>query len=213
MSDLQAKQLKPAGQKNTIVFDGESAVTTEVTVLNTGDIYLAYQKYEKDKEPKWNGEFNNYKSISMFIFDASGNIKKTYGLDINPDQKGTKAGYNNVFGKPAQNYFYTSGDNKSLYWFIRSPKDGACTQTQCDENFCDFHCWPLLGVDYCSINIETGELSELKTFGNDKKNPFYVFNITNPLHLDNFVYFFSEDEDKKGNGGDNMHLTRIDISK
>jgi hypothetical protein len=31
--------------------------------------------------------------------------------------------------------------------------------------------------------------------------------------MGNYVYFFSEDENEKGKGGDNTRLTRIDISK
>lgn len=212
LSEIQSKQSKPAGQKG-VEIDGKYTTTTQVTLLSNGDFLVTCQKYEKEKEPKWSNEFKNYKNMLMFVFDNAGNLKKNYGLNINSNQGKTKAGFDAVFGKPAQNYFFPSGDGKSLYWFIVSAKDGACSQTRCDENFCDFHCWPLLGVEYCSMNMETGELSDLKTFGNDKKNPFYVFGITKPVQIDNHIFFFSEDEDKKGNGGDNLRLTRIDISK
>ncbi|OFX26038.1 MAG: hypothetical protein A2033_19555 [Bacteroidetes bacterium GWA2_31_9] len=188
LKDIQAKQLKPVGQKNAIELDGKYAVTTEIKVLNTGDIYISYQKYDmKEKE---------YKDLSLFQFDASGNIKKSYGLDI---KSNISIKWGDAYDMPANNYFYTSGDNKSLYWFIRSTK---AVSGSIGSN--------MLGINYCSINIETGELSELKTFGNDKKNPFYVFNITKPVQLDNNIYFFSED---KGKGGSNMRLTRVDISK
>jgi hypothetical protein len=212
ITDMQAKLQKPATQKKGLELTGEKEISTAITLADNGDIYISYQNYESATEPKWNHKFKNYINMFLFQFDAGGNFKKDYGIEL-PNKPSIKAGYDNVSGEPAKNYFYPSGDGKSIYWFISSAKLGACTQTRCDENFCDFHCWPLLGIDYTSINIETGSISDMKTFGIEKKNSFYVFNILKPIKMGDNIYFFSEDEKGNGKGGDNLRLTRIDISK
>ena len=145
----------------------------------------------------------------MLRFDASGNLKNNYGIELSALK--AKPEYQNSLNNPAQNYFYPSGDGKSLYWFIAMPKEMACIAGSCAD--CAKQCWPLKGIDYTSINLETGELSEMKTIGNEKKDPFYLFNTAKPTQMDNYVYFFTEDETEKGKGGNNVRLTRVDISK
>ena len=107
----------------------------------------------------------------------------------------------------ASNYIHESVDGKSLYWLLKSAKSikkdshtswGTTTTT-----------WtPLFGFDYGAINIENGELSEFKTFGEDEKRTFYLFNNTDSYKMANYLYFFNEDL----NGG-KILLTRMDISK
>ena len=202
LKDMQAKLMKPSTQKKMLEITGKKEETTGLILASNGDIYVNYQNYDTGEQGK------DYKSMFLFQFDPSGNIKKNYGIDL--PEHSNKEG---AVGKPAQNYFFPSGDGKSLYWFLTYPKSAACTGTATAE-YNNRSCWPLLGVDYTSVNIETGELAEMKTFGKEKKNEFYLFGTTTkPYQLDNFIYFFSEDENEKGKGGDNMRLTRIDISK
>jgi len=63
-------------------------------------------------------------------------------------------------------------------------------------------------VEYGTVDLASGEISEYKQLGYDKKNPFYLFGRTSAYKWDNFIYFFSETEK-----GDKMQLSKLDVSK
>ena len=208
-SDLKAKQVKPANQKKLLEMDGEECATTGIKILNSGEILITYQDYDI-KGAGTNQQAATYKkqnSVFLFHFDALGNFKKNYGVEINPDKKSMEKFSSNVWEMSADHYFYPSADGKKIYWLIRSVKEVACIGSA-DANHNDVACKPMNGVDYGSINLETGEMSEFKTFGEDKRNPFYLFAKTSGYQMGNYIYFFSETEK-----GEKMLLTRIDISK
>ncbi|MEK6616895.1 MAG: hypothetical protein AABZ32_12455 [Bacteroidota bacterium] len=205
LKDLNEKQVKPANQKKLLEIDGEEYVTNGIKILNTGEILITYHDVESATEAQ-GSPYKKQKSVFLFHFDDSGNFKKNFGVEINPDQK--KAGFSagNVWAIPATHYFYPSGDGKKLYWLIRSVKEVDCIgEANAHQN--TIECKPMNGIDYGSINLETGEISEYKTIGEDKK-PFYLFSKTSGYQMGNYIYFFSETEK-----GDKMLLTRIDISK
>jgi len=205
LKDLNEKQVKPANQKKLLEIDGEEYVTNRINILNSGEILITYHDVESATEAQ-GSPYQKQKSVFLFHFDASGNFKKNYGVEINPDQKKAEFTTGNVWALPATHYFYPTSDGKKLYWFIRSVKDVECIgEANAEKN--TIECKPMNGIDYGSINLETGEISEYKTIGVDKK-PYYLFSKTSGSQIGNYIYFFSETEK-----GDKMLLTRIDISK
>lgn len=206
LSDISAKQATPSNQKKPLEIDGKTYQTTGIRFLESGDVIFTYQDYEiKDGEVHVAG--GTYKSVYLFQYDVSGAFKKSFGVDINPDLSNVKKVSRNTWEHlPADHYFYPSVDGKRMYWFIRSAKDVASFGSSSAEHN-DIVCKPMNGIDYGSINFETGEISEFKTIGEDKK-PYYLFSKTSGTQLGNFIYFFSETEK-----GDKMLLSRIDISK
>jgi hypothetical protein len=203
IDEFEAKQAKPADQKKFVKFDGKKFVISGISFASSGDIFISGQDFT-NKDNK-----RIYKGIYMFQFAPSGELKRNYGVFV--DQK-KKSGFFNKSPLTsdmiiANNYIHESADGKSLYWLLKNAKSirkeshsswGSTTTT-----------WtPLYGFDYGSINIASGELSEFKTFGEDEKRSFYLFNNTNSYKLANYLFFFSEDL----NGG-KILLTRMDIAK
>lgn len=206
--DLQAKQTKPANQKKVLELDGKECNTSGIHVLNTGEILITYQDYEIKSGINQQTEFyKKQNNVFLFQFDASGNFKKNYGVENDPDRNSMKAFSSSIWEIPAAHYFYPSADGKNLYWLIRSVKDADCIGNA-DANQNSVECKPMNGIAYGSINLESGAMSEFKTFGEDSKKPFYLFSNTTAYQMDNFIYFFSETEK-----GDKMLISRIDISK
>jgi hypothetical protein len=204
LTDLNEKQVKPANQKKLLEIDGKEYVSSGIKILSSGEILITYHDVESATEAQ-GSPYQKQNSVFLFYFDASGNFKKNFGVEINPDAEKPDFSTGGVWAIPATHYFYPSGDGKKLYWFIRSVKD-VDVIGEANANINTIECKPLNGIDYGSINLETGEISEFKTIGVDKK-PYFLFSKTSGSQMDNFIYFFSET--KKG---DKMLLTRIDIS-
>lgn len=208
-TDLQTKQAKPANQGKLSEMDGKECNTSGINIFNSGEIFITYQDYEI-KGAGVNQQTETYKkqkSVFLFQFDVSGNFKKNYGVENDPDKNSMEKFSSNIWEIPAAHYFYPSADGKSVYWLIRTVKNADCIGTA-DANQNSVACKPMNGIAYGSINLEAGSMSEFKTFGEDSKKPFYLFSNTTGYQMDNYIYFFSETAK-----GDKMLLTRIDISK
>ena len=204
--DIQAKQAKPSNQKKFVEWDGESVMIQpayfssglianmditpwdvhKISFTSSGDIMINAQ----DAGGKgWN---SNY----MFLFDANtGALKKSYGLFLATGEK-KRQEVEQYYGLPIRNYYFPSGDGKSTYWIMISFKPITSK----------------LGgfvADYCSINNETGEISELKTMAIEKKKHYVLYSLSNDfLKKDNFLFFFNQEEE-----ADKAMLSRIDLSK
>jgi hypothetical protein len=63
-------------------------------------------------------------------------------------------------------------------------------------------------MQYGSINIGDGQLSEFKFLGESEKKSFYLFPNTNETRLGNYSLFFSETEK-----GDKVLVSRVDLTK
>lgn len=205
LKDLNEKQVKSPNQKKLLEIDGKEYVSNGIKILNSGEILITYHDVESATAQQ-GSPYQKQKSVFLFHFDAAGNFKRNYGVEINPDQGKAKFSTENVWALPAKHYFYPSGDGKKLYWFIRSVKEVDCIG-EANANKNTIECKPMNGIDYGSIDLESGEMSEFKTIGEGKK-PFYLFSKTSGTQTGNYIYFFSETEK-----GDKMLLTRIDISK
>lgn len=206
--DMQAQQAKPANQKKLLELNGKESVTTGIKVLDNGAVLITYQDYEMKGAPSaQGGTYKKQNGVFLFHFDANGTFKKTYGVDINPNPNDVKKFSTSVWEAQAKHDFYPTEDGKKLYWLITSVKDVACIG-EADANHNDIECKPLNSVDYGYINLENGDISEYKTLGYDKKNPFYFFGKIGAYKWNNELYFFSENEK-----GDKMMLSKMDISK
>lgn len=203
IEEFEKKQAKPADQKKFVKFDGKKFVISGISFASSGDIFISGQDFTKKDDKRI------YKGIYMFQFAPTGELKRNYGVFV--DQK-KKSGFFNKSPLTsdmilASNYIHESADGQNLYWLLKNAKSvkkdshsswGTTTTT-----------WtPLYGFDYGAINIGNGALSEFKTFGEDEKRTFYLFNNTDSYKMGNYLYFFSEDT----NGG-KILLSRMDITK
>lgn len=203
IDEFEQKQAKPADQKKFVVFDGKKFVVNGISFTSSGDIFISGQDFVKKDNTRI------YKGIYMFQFDPNGTLKKNYGVFV--DQKKKKGFFNDANLTSdmiiANNYIYESADKKSLYWLLKSAKNVECTGTK-NANQNTQVCKPLYGFDYGAINIATGELSEFKTFGEDEKRTFYLFENTGGYVMNNYLFFFNESLK-----GGQILLTRMDLSK
>jgi hypothetical protein len=206
--DMQAQQAKPANQKKPLELDGEKCFTTGIKVLENEDVLITFQDYEIKSAPaKQGGTYKHQNGVSLFHFDSKGNFKKHFGVDLNPDPNDVKKFSTSVWETPAKHDFFASGDGKKIYWLITYVKDVICIgESNAEMN--DIVCKPLNTVEYGTVDLASGEISEYKQLGYDKKNPFYLFGRTSAYKWDNFIYFFSETEK-----GDKMQLSKLDVSK
>lgn len=191
IEEFGLKQAKPIDQKKFVVFDGKKFVVNGISFTSSGDIFISGQDFDKKKDKP-----RLFKGIFMFQFEANGNLKKNYGVFVDQNKKknffsGSKLTSDMII---ANSSIYESGDGKNFYWLLRSAKtvDGG----------------PLYGFDYGSINNATGQLSEFKTFGDEEKRQFYLFNNTSSYKMGTNLFFFSET--KKG---DRILLTKMDLTK
>ncbi|MCC7050957.1 MAG: hypothetical protein IT239_04180 [Bacteroidia bacterium] len=227
VQEIQAKAAKPANQKKMIEFDGEALIVNELSVANSGDVFFTCQDFAK----------KDYKCNYLIQFDAKGTLKKYTGVELKvfDDDNGAKPGqdFRDVTNlgtderKPITNYFFPSADGKSTYWFTRSVKKVLTGYNNADGSIgyqklggSDLRSatnFPHFGIDYCSINNETGEVSELKTLGGqDKKNPYYLMPVQKAYQrIGNYIYFVSQTlETKKAKlVTKNIMLSKIDLTK
>jgi hypothetical protein len=207
-ADMQAQQAKPANQKKPLELNGEECITTGIKVLETGDVLITFQDYQTKGAPaKQGGNYKHQKGVSLFHFDPKGTFKKHYGVDLNPDPNDVDKFSTSVWEIPAKHDLFLSADGKKLHWMITYVKDVICIG-EANAEMNDIECKPLNTVEYGTIDLASGEISEYKQLGYDKKNPFYLFGKTGAYKWDNFVYFFGETEK-----GDKMMLSKLDISK
>lgn len=203
IEEFEKKQAKPVDQKKFVVFDGKKFVVNGISFTSSGDIFISGQDFtNKDK-------VKIYKGVYMFQFEPNGTLKKNYGVLI--DQKKKKGFMSNKLLTSdmiiADNSIFESADGKNLYWLMRSAKTVVCN-TETSGGFKTETCTPLLGFDYGSINIASGELSEFKSFGDEEKREFFLFKNTSSYKMGTNLFFFSET--KKG---DKILLTRMDLTK
>jgi len=203
IEEFEKKQAKPADQKKFVVFDGKKFVISGISFSSSGDIFISGQDFTKKDDKRI------YKGVYMFQFAASGELKRNYCVFI--DQK-KKSGFFNKSPLTsdmilANNYIHESADGKNLYWLLKGAKS-IRKETDMGWNTSTTTWTPLFGFDYGSIAIGNGELSEFKSFGEDEKQRFYLFNNTSSYAMGNYLYFFSETD----NGG-KILLTRMDITK
>ncbi|MES2838026.1 MAG: hypothetical protein V4667_10920 [Bacteroidota bacterium] len=211
IKDLASNQAKPTNQKKAVVFDGKAFQINSLEFNDKGEVLLICQD---GLEKKFN---TNY----MFKFDANGVFKKYYNVILTADgSKGTEGA--EKWAEPIQNYFATSGDGKFTYWFMRSTKLVKCKTYTAEAKDADGSggmaelvgekttiCFAKRGLDICTINNETGEMSELKALGREKKDEYYLFeNAGYVVKMGNFI--FTAGENIKG---DKIMLSRVDVSK
>ena len=208
IEEFEKKQAKPAGQKKFIAFDGKKFEINGINISSSGDIFVSGQDFTNSKKGRI------YKGVYMFQFEANGNLKKNYGVKLDQSKKSS------FFNKSpltsdmyiAHNILRESIDKKSLYWLI---KDVKSIREESNSSFVSLSTvrvkttWtPLYQYEYGNINIENGELSEFKGFGDSEKKEFYLFQNTGSYPLDHYLYFFSETLN-----GNKILLSRMDLAK
>ena len=208
IEEFEKKQAKPADQKKFITFDGKKFEINGINITSSGDIFVSGQDFTNSKKGRI------YKGVYMFQFEANGNLKKNYGVKLDQSKKSS------FFNKSpltsdmyiAHNTVRESIDKKSLYWLI---KDVKSIREESNTSFASLSTvrvkttWtPLYQYEYGNINIDNGELSEFKGFGDSEKKEFYLFQNTGSYQMDHYLYFFSETLN-----GNKILLSRMDLSK
>ncbi|MEO7211899.1 hypothetical protein [Mucilaginibacter sp.] len=207
IEDFEKLQAKPSDQKKFAEFDGKSFVINGISFSKSGDVFVNGQDFKKIKKGR------SYKGVYMFQFDPTGNLKRNYGVFL--DQSKTSGFFNKSPLTsdmiPSKSFIQESGDGKSLYWMMRMAKSihkeshttfGFSSNTETTT-------WsPLYNMEYGSINIADGQLSEFKFLGESEKKKFYLFPNTNETRLGNYSLFFSETEK-----GDKILVSRVDLTK
>lgn len=207
IGDFEKFQAKPFDQKKFAEFDGKSFVINGISFSKSGDVFVNGQDFKKIKKGR------SYKGVYMFQFDLTGNLKRNYGVFL--DQSKTSGFFNNSPLTsdmiPSKSFIQESGDGKSLYWMMRMAKSihkeshttfGFSSNTETTT-------WsPLYNMQYGSIDISNGQLSEFKFLGESEKKKFYLYPNVNETRMGNYSLFFSETE-----RGDKVLISRVDLTK
>jgi hypothetical protein len=207
IADFEKLQSKPDGQKKFAEFDGKSFVINGISFSKSGDVFVNGQDFKKIKKGR------SYKGVYMFQFDPAGTLKHNYGVIL--DQSKTSGFFNSSPLTsdmiPSKSFIQESGDGKSLYWMMRMAKS-IHKETHTTYGFgsnTETTTWtPLYNMEYGSINIADGQLSDFKFLGESEKKKFYLFPNVSETRLANYSLFFSETEK-----GDKILVSRIDLTK
>jgi len=207
IADFEKLQAKPDGQKKFAEFDGKSFVINGISFSKSGDVFVNGQDFKKIKKGR------SYKGVYMFQFDPTGTLKQNYGVIL--DQSKTSGFFNNSPLTsdmiPSKSFIQESGDGKSLYWMMRMAKS-IHKETHTTYGFgsnTETTTWsPLYNMEYGSISIVDGKLSDFKFLGESEKKKFYLFPNVSETRLANYSLFFSETEK-----GDKILISRIDLTK
>jgi hypothetical protein len=205
IEDFEKVQVKPADQKKFVVFDGKKFVISGISFSSGGDIFINGQDFKTNKKGRI------YKGTYMFQFDAMGNLKHNYGVFL--DQSKTSGLFNNSPLTsdmiPATSYVQESGDKKNIYWLMRMAKSihKESHSTYGFNSTTTVTTWdPLFNMEYGSINIANGTLSDFKTLGESERKKFYLFKNASTAKMGNYTFMFSETE-----RGDKVLISRLDL--
>ena len=207
IEEFEKLQAKPEGQKKFAEFDGKSFVINGISFSKSGDVFVNGQDFKKIKKGR------SYKGVYMFQFDPSGTLKRNYGVFL--DQSKTSGFFNSSPLTsdmiPSRSFIQESGDGKSLYWMMRMAKSihkESNTTFGFSSNTTTTTWSPLYNMEYGSINISDGKLSDFKFLGEDEKKKFYLFPNVTDTRMGNYSLFFSETEK-----GDKVLISRVDLTK
>ncbi|MDX1936688.1 MAG: hypothetical protein SFU21_06210 [Flavihumibacter sp.] len=217
IDEINKNNVKPAGQKKEVEFDGKRFVTTGVSVLNDGSIFVSGQDFKLDGIGRNKGT-RLYKGLFLLQFDGTGKFVRNYGLEL--DQKK----YMGMFSSgitpnmvPASSTLIESVNHQKIYWMISMCK-AIDTDTDIDTDFNFFtgvqtttyttSFTPLYSIEYGEIDVASGKASDFKTLGEDEKRKFYLMPDKFSLRLGNYVIYLSETIK-----GDKVLFSRFDITK
>ncbi|MES2567518.1 MAG: hypothetical protein V4565_11660 [Bacteroidota bacterium] len=201
---FEEKQMKPEGQKKFVKFDGKKFIITGISFTKSGDIFINGQDFTL-KEDR-----NVYGGIYMFRFDKAGTFLNNYGIYIDRDDKDARY-------IPTRVQLYDSGDEKSLYFFLKSAQRFKTEKEKNDMASCIIPISfktktrkeiPLFQFEYGSINLGDGKMSAIKTFGEGERKELYLMKNVGIYKMNNSRIFFSETKKK-----DKILITKVDLSK
>ncbi len=204
IDEFEEKQIKPEGQKKFVKFDGKKFIITGISFTKSGDIFINGQDFSlKD-------ERNVYGGIYMFRFDKTGALKNNYGIYIDRDDKDARYMSTRV-------QLYDSGDEKSLYFFLKSAQRFKTEKETTEMASCIIPISfksrtrkeiPLFQFEYGSINLADGKMSAVKTFGEGERKELYLMKNVGIYKMNNSRIFFSETKKR-----DKILITKVDLTK
>ena len=212
IDDFDSKKAKPADQKKYVDFDGKRFVINGISFSTSGDLFVNGQDFKKINSGKAKGQ-RSYKGVYMFQFDQTGNLKRNYGVFL--DQSKTSGLFNNApltsDMYPSRSTIQESADGKNLYWLmrmVRSIHKESHTTYGYYSNSTTTTWEPLFSMEYGSINVADGQLSDFKVLGESEKKKFYLYKKADNAKMGAYNYMFSETEK-----GDKILISRMDLSK
>lgn len=175
LEEFEAKLMTPPGQKKSPAYQGKKFKVINYYIASNGDFIVNGQNFvPNDKTGP------QYTDVLSFHFSSKGVLKAQYGIDTKETNDIAKAN-----GAPQD--LIESGSLKSMYWFVREI-DGANSAGRL-----------LTYVRACTINLENGGLSEMRSFGTVNEKPTYFLDPNFPYletEKGGKVVFFGSD--KKG---------------
>ncbi len=212
IDDFDSKKAKPSDQKRYVEFDGKRFVINGISFSSSGDVFINGQDFKKITSGKNKGE-RSYKGVYMFQFDPAGNLKKNYGVTL--DQKSKSGLFNNApltsDMYPSKSFIQQSADGKNLYWMMRMVSSIHEEKHTTYGYYSDMvtTTWePLYGMQYGSINVADGQLSEFKHLGESERKNYYLFKKTDSAKMGPYTFVFSETVK-----GDKILISRLDLAK
>lgn len=227
VEEINDKNVKPDGQKKKVKFDGKMFLTTDVSITDDNNLFVAGQDYSRGTYHANNKIIGSgakrlgpleFQNMFLLQYDADGKFLRNYGVEV--DQKKRASFWS---GGPAPNLYpanstiIESADHKQLHWIMKICR-AFDSETDIDDSYNFYNgsstrtvstsYTPLYTIQYGSINKGEGSASDFKTLGEDEKRKYFLMNGYNSLRLDNYLIYLSET--KKG---DKLLLSRFDVAK
>lgn len=173
IDDINAKGIKPASQKKLREFDGKKFILNTINIVSNGDFFISGQDFSMDAVGKVKGRV--YKDLFLFHYDKAGNLKRYYGVENTAKSAGLTAGAGGAKSFPSEFAIYESPNNKDLFWNILLVKDIDVDCSTSEDAFtktttCVYS--PLYQGRFGKIEINSGEISDFKTFGGEE---YYLY--------------------------------------
>lgn len=178
IEEINAKGVKPEGQKKLREFDGKKFVLNGVSFTSNGDVFISGQDFKMDNVGEVKGRV--YKDLLMFHFDKSGDFKRYYGVENTAKAAGLLGGAGGAKSFPAEFTIYESPVNANeLFWnvFLCKDIDVDCSSetsygvtTKTTTTTCSYT--PLYQGMMGKIDAGSGSISDFNTFGGED---FYLY--------------------------------------
>jgi hypothetical protein len=164
ITDFTSKNRKPEDQKNPSIYNGKTVDIRDLSITNSGDVFITAQNYKTDN--KGNVQGTIYTEMYLFHYSPTGELKNFFAID-DDSRKGAIIG-----GGVADARFYqtnsvvlSSKDASTVYWMQLIPHHTACTTEESGTTKITT-CVPVYYPRMIKLNIQTGTFAKIENYGN-----------------------------------------------